>query len=239
MRDIALARLNEEDSFAAVEYLAQQPDPAAAVSVFAELVRYLYWQQKDIHRVIVMAQAGIQFGLTTALAQDAYDGNLAAKLRSSAKGLAYDLGSFTWPGWDEPGIILTEEHRRFGREAARVNLRLAHTLKKGDLPLSRACWLLGAHALAAGEMEMAQTHFAEAIRHAQTAGAGEETLLCEGYACLTSLLTTSEAAKLSDFRAIQERLTSTKEGAGFATQLQTAWKVFAPHAAESDQSEVH
>jgi len=70
------------------------------------------------------------------------------RLRSTAKGLAYDVGSLTWPGWEEPGIDPTPEDLAFGRECARLNLRLAIELKKPALKISMAYWLVGADALA-------------------------------------------------------------------------------------------
>ena len=228
MRDTALRFLYEQDTFAAIEYLSGLPDPVATVRLYSDLVHHLYWEKKDTHRMIVMAQAGIQYGLTAAKACDAQDTDRAGELRGIAKGLAYDLGSFTWPGWDEPGIEIAEAHLRFGLEAAQVNLRLAQELSKGDLPLSRAYWLLGAHFLAIGEKESATARFADATRHAQAAGADAEALLGAGYQCLVSVLASPDDATLRDnLIASQRQLAAMEKGAGLAEQLQTAWKVFA------------
>src|SRR5690348_9280901 len=102
MWDTALRALEEQDTFAAIEYLCRQTDTAAAATAFVELVRHLYWKQKDICRTVWIAQAGIQYALTSE-ALEAQDAEEAVQLRGIAKGLAYDLGSFTWPGWDEAG----------------------------------------------------------------------------------------------------------------------------------------
>ena len=81
------------------------------------------------------------------------------KLRSSAKALAYDIGSFTWPGWEEPRISPTADELAAGRDCARLNLRLAIELQKPPERVSMAHWLLGAHALAARDFDLAEKEF--------------------------------------------------------------------------------
>lgn len=230
MRDRALQILEKKGTFETIEFLAAQADPLIATSAFLEVVRHLYWKRKDIQRTVVMAQAGIQFGLTAAIALRDEEAGRAGEIRSAAKALAYDLGSFTWPGWDEPGIEIDAASLAFGREAARLNLRLAQELKKGPLPLSRAFWLVGAHDLARGEWESAIHHFAEAKRGAETAGAAVEVRLAEGYEYLAAALSMPDGSQaVASLQRVQEELMTMQEGgADCAAQLQTAWKVFGP-----------
>src|SRR5579871_4413511 len=123
LRDTALEYLKQQDFAAAIDYLNRQPDPLAACSAYADLVRHLYWQQKDLPGVVMMAQAGIQYGTAAAEEIGPEDSDPWKELLSIVKGLAYDLGSFTWPGWDEPGITITPADLNTGREAAKTNLR--------------------------------------------------------------------------------------------------------------------
>ncbi|MCW3098043.1 MAG: hypothetical protein JWL77_3661 [Chthonomonadaceae bacterium] len=228
MRDTTLQLLDEQGVFGVIEFLAARPDPLIATRTFAEVVGHLYWKQKDMHRTVVMAQAGIQFGLTAAIAASHHAPDRAMEIRSVVKGLAYDLGSFTWPGWNEPGIGISAAYLTFGSEAARLNLRFAHDLNKGDLPISRAFWLVGAHCLSSGEFEVAARHFTSAETHAQTAGASEEALLNKGYGCLAAaLLTPQEAGNEGPLVRILAQLSETSDGADLAAQLQTAWIVLA------------
>lgn len=230
MRDRALQILAEQGEFEVIEFLAAQPDSLAVTRAFLEIVRHLYWKQKDIHRTVVMAQAGIQFGLTAAITVSGEESERAGEIRSAAKALAYDLGSFTWPGWDEPGMELSAAYIRFGHEAARLNLRLAQELQKGPLPLSRAFWLVGAHDLVRGERESAIQRFAEAKRGAETAGAAVEVRLAEGYEYLAVALSAPDSSQaVAALQRVQEELATIPDGgADCAAQLQTAWKVFGP-----------
>jgi hypothetical protein len=228
MQDTTLQLLDEQGVFGVIEFLAARPDPLAATRTFAEAVGHLYWKQKDIHRTVVMAQAGIQFGLIAAAAASHIDTERAVEIRGVVKGLAFNLASFTWPGWDEPGMEISAAYLAFGREAAALNLRLAHELNKGDLPVSRAFWLVGAHCLTSREFEAAARHFMSAETHAQTAGASEEALLNKGYGCLAAaMLTPQEAGNEGPLVRILAQLSETSDGAGLAAQLQTAWTVLA------------
>jgi hypothetical protein len=227
MRDTILQLLDEHGTYSVIESLAAQPDSLAATRTFFEVVGNLYWKQKDIYRTVVMAQAGIQFGLTAAVTASSHDPELANEIRGVAKGLAFNLASFTWPGWDEPGIEINPTYLPLGREAAALNLRLAHELNKGDLPVSRAYWLVGAHCLSAGAFQEAADHFTTARTYTDKTEANGESLLCDGYRCLALALLTPQAADNNGpFQHICTQLQEIPNGAELATQLQTAWTVF-------------
>ena len=195
----------------------------------------LHWcaRQKDDCGVCIttLRELGADTSITdasgkTALSLDAQDAEKAKELRSAAKRLAYDLGSFTWPGWDEPGIELSAAYLAFGREAAQLNLRLAHELDKGALPISRANWLLGAHCLAAREFQEAARYFAEAHADA-TAGSNDEALLNQRYRALAmALLLPNDLGSRDLLLRLQEQLAQTPKEKGLTAQLQTAARVF-------------
>ena len=171
---------------------------------------------KDIPAVILIARMGIQHGLTAAVIET--DPVRNAALRSAAKALAYDLASFTWPGWDEPGVALGPNDLRIGLDAARTNLRLAIELEKGLLPLSRAHWLLGAHLLSALDTASSLPHFEEAASAAAAADSPAEALLARGFAALAS----GPEAGLQD---VLTRLRALPDGDSFAAQIETARRV--------------
>jgi hypothetical protein len=179
MIDTALTYLVEVDTFTAIEYLDQQDDPLTVANVYSTLVMRLYWEDKNLPAVVAIARAGIQYGLTAAAM--ASDHDLAMEIKSVAKEVAYNLASFTWPGWDEPGMIISQSDVAIGLDAAKTNLRLADELKKGDLPLSRAYWMLGRHYLASGHLDKAKACFAKAENFAIAASAEADRLLAQGF----------------------------------------------------------
>src|SRR4051794_31454663 len=116
--DDVLTRVASEDTYTAIEQLAAMRDPPAAAQCYADAVVDAYWKRKDLPTVVAVARAGIQFTLTTALFTAAPD--QVEKLRSTAKAIAYNLASFTWPGWDEAGIVCTPADLAAGFDAAKA-----------------------------------------------------------------------------------------------------------------------
>lgn len=225
MLETALNALYEQDSYAAITYLNRQSDPLAVVQAYDEIVRELYWKRKDLQALLLLAPAGIQYGVTVAQAMN--EEEQAYKVRSAAKGIAYNLASFTWPGWNEPGIVLTAAHLTVGLDAARANLRFAKELQKDDLPMARAYWMLAAHQMAAGDREAAHRNFAESARLARAAGVAGEELLAEGFVAMVDALSSSRRASgIEALDAVHARLAALENGHFFRDQLNTAWIVF-------------
>jgi hypothetical protein len=150
------------DFFAAVEQIQRSGTAVEIADRYASLLKDLYWKQHDLPSVVAIGRAGILYclgqSLIAGLSPDAIQ-----RLRSTAKGLAYDVGSFTWPGWEEPGIQPTPDDLTTGRQCARLNLRLAIELNKPAEKVSMAHWLVGAHALANHDADSAVSAFRSAL----------------------------------------------------------------------------
>jgi tetratricopeptide (TPR) repeat protein len=179
---VKAAALEAED---AVTYLNGLDDAVLATRVYPHLVRHLYWKKKDIDGVVTIARGGMGFCVDRAEKAEPAE---RTRLMGVAKTLAYDLGSFTWPGWGVEGMEILPEHLEAGRRAARFNLKLAHELEKGPDKLSYAHWLLGAQLLAAGEYPRALESFEQAKKKAQEAKDSAGATMCEGYAGMTLVL---------------------------------------------------
>jgi len=202
-------------------------DPLLGTRVFGDLQNQLYWKWKNVQLASAMGREGLERGLREAEALDAVDKERADKLRAAAKGLAFDLGSFNWPGWDEPGIALHEEDIAAGFDAAKINLRLALDLNKPDLPLSRAHWLVGAYELATGDLVAAARNFTMAAERANCAGEPAEAMLNRGYALIaTQLANPDDGQPREEYASLRGQLETEKDGDAFVSQLETALKVF-------------
>ena len=184
---------------------------------YSEAMRHAYWEDKDLAGATAIAFAGISRLLAEARGADS---TRAEALRSGAKQLTYDLASFTWPGWDEPGIIVTPPEMRAGFAAARANLRMAQELEKGDVALARAHWILGAHQLAAGHPDEGQASFQAAAGLARRANEPAEAALAQAYEALAAVAQDpSRAARLDEVLA---ELAGIEGGAALAEQVTTA-----------------
>ena len=231
MLDQSLDLLAQSDTFALIEFLDQQEGHLKIAGTYDELVRHLYWKEKNVPDMVALARAGIQYCLTSGTAVAEEDVELALQLRSKAKTIAYNLASYTWSGWDEPGINLDETDRRFGLEAAQINLRLALELDKGDMRISRAHWMVGAQLLSAGGRSKARESFQLASIYASRAQEETDDLLARSYSLFVDLLEDPENASLQQALAqVKRQLERVEHGQMFVGQLETAWQVFSVSA---------
>ena len=125
-------------------------------------MRDLYWKDKDLAASLEQA-AG-------ALALESAAREAGEEALGKVKTISYNVASFAWPGWAEPGIEITQEQAEIGMRAARLNIELGEELARPALPMSRGHWMLGGHLLTVGKSVDAARHFHEAVRLAEEAG---------------------------------------------------------------------
>jgi hypothetical protein len=227
MVEQALHCLEEADTFTAIEFLNQQPDPLLVAEAYDDLVKDLYWERRNIPQVIAMSRAGIQYCFDQAEKVAASDWETAYSLRSAAKRLTFNLASFTWPGWNEAHIVLEPPHVAEGLDAARLNLRLALELDKGDLALSRAYWMLAGHLLAVKAAAGAEANFRRAAMYAERAGARADQLLSLAFAALANwILEPRENGRRQTYEKARAALAGLEDGDAYQQQLDGAQAVF-------------
>ena len=190
-----LNALEERDAEAAKRFVEGEPDPKRVLAMYHGAIRHLYWSAKDIATLVDIGRRAIDFG---------------ASHPDALKPIAYDIGSFCWPGWDEPGITIDEATFAFGAQAANLNLALAIQLSR---PLSNAQWLVGAYHLAARRTTEAVASF----ERARDLADDEATkLLATGYIAIAH----GESFATDELEALPD-------GTDLVAQLRTAERVFA------------
>lgn len=236
LADEAIRRLRAGESPQAAGLLTSE-GAAVGCDAYAQVVLDLYWKHKDLRWSRLFADSGIRFAMIWAFAAGK-DEKAAARFRSAAKAMAYNIASFSWPGWDEPGITITPDDVAAGVGEARLNLELARELEKGDIALSRAHWLVGAMQLAQGEREEALASFREAQRHADaSAQSSADAALCRAYVALAErLIDPADAARAAAFEAARAELASAEHGAELVAQIDMAWRVFGPGGSWAQKS---
>jgi hypothetical protein len=222
----AFALFEKENTYSAALYLAKQPDSLLATQVFGDLMSHLYWKKANLPAALAIGRAGIQFGLDAAEREQGSDPKRAGEIRGAVKALAYDVASFTWPGWgDLPGEMhIGASELAWGMEAAKLNLKLADELRKNETALARGSWMLGAHYLAIAEYDEALFRFQVSVDHyTKVKEQGGELLLAQGFIHVTALLKNPGDKKVRiSLDRIETRLKGIKEGALFINQLETA-----------------
>lgn len=155
------------------------------------------------------------------------DPETAIKIRKFARGVAYNIAAFTWPGWGDTGPI-SEEDQKLGFSAARVGLEYS---KAAEDITSNILWINGAHALAAQEFNLAVQHFEAALEVSQTE---IDKLMQAGWIALCRLLESPSDQFEEAFETAFNNLeTNDHEYAEFfAEQLTTAREIFADQKAD-------
>ena len=143
--------IERNDSYGAIEMIQGKGDYKEIAQRYEYLVRDLYWQEKSVEAIVPVARAGIQYCLTKASELAEKDSAAAHKMVDYAKIISYNLSSFTWPGWDEKDIVITDEALVAGLEAAMLNVRLVDRLGGKPGQMSNSYWAIGAQYLAMKE----------------------------------------------------------------------------------------
>lgn len=225
MKNKAIEILTEQGAKAAVDFLNAQTEALKTAQAYNEVVRHAYWQMYDLDATVTLAKNGIAYAAQQAKGADEAQ---AAELNDQVKAMAYNLASFTWPGWDEDWIEdIPAEYLKLGLDAAHTNVHLAQELEKGDLALSRAYWMLAAQQIAAKDYAQAAQNFDTAIEYAEKAKAHSDVLLSHGFVHVTALIQTPEDEEaLSGLEAIKAELVKLEHGESFVQQLEAALRVF-------------
>lgn len=220
----------EQDLFAASDFVLGLGEPQKVAAAFENLLLDCYHEVKSIAQVLHFGSAGVHFCLASALALDGKDNAAAKEIRYAAKRMATNVASFTWPGWDEPGIAISPEQMRQGLMFARYGVRQLHELDPTAAQMAFTYWFLGAQLLADGQYAEA-LHVFEAAR-ASNLEAGDdpdERLMLEGYIVLAKLLAGQASCGEDTFSGAVAALRSrgTEDAQFYAQQLITARAVFA------------
>lgn len=219
--------LESGDSYQAADYIESQGTESEVVRVYDDVTTSLYRQKKDVSRMLLLGRMAIRYCLDKAKKADGHDKQFADKLRTVAKVTAYNISVNAWPGWQEEGIVVTSSDSIVALDAARLNLRLALELKKPDLAVGNAYWLLGAQEMVQGEFEKSYDSFTKAATKFQTAKNPEYQQMALGYVAIAKSANGEHGGAQKLARAIESLGKIGNEDAKFfASQLNDVSKFF-------------
>ena len=225
MKDKLLKSIKKKGAGIAIQQLNRQTDVLHALVTYDELVRDLYWQEKNLPASITLAQAAIEHALQQSELTD--NTELADDYRAKAKAISYNLASYTWPGWNESGIVINEDEIQIGLKAAEKNLELAISLNRDPLGRAYAHWMLGAQHIAAKDLPSAKAAFAQSAALAAEVEEKSAVLLANGFGALVDMLSLpQDAAAKKQYAEIKSELEQVEYGDEYIQQLHNAWKVF-------------
>lgn len=222
MHEMILGLLKSADTFAAAEEVQKDGSSVEVAKRYEQLVLNLYWKAKDLPAVVIMSHFGLSYCLT-----NARQGDHATWLLDSAKKIAYNLASFCWPGWDEPGITISEGDIQIGSDAAKLNLRLAIELNRPPLGMSMAYWMLGGYALVFRDFRAAAARFTQGIELAGKAQDEGQVSSNEGFLALSRIGQNDPSGEAEFARVLEQlEIQNTDDSKEYARQLRVARRVF-------------
>ncbi len=194
----------------------------------AMLMRYLRDERKE---ALFVPVAKLQLAyLDQAAARSAdNDPDRAKEIRRFARGVAFNIASFTWPGWGDWPEPISEARQQLGLIAAQRALELA---KQVDDVKSNTWWMLGAHQLNSQYYDAAIESFEQAKKLAAN---DFYRSMHSAWQTLTNALMSPTSEKLADLDAAITALRTAdrKDAEFFADQLQAARLVYLDDADEN------
>lgn len=178
---------------------------------------------------------GKQLGTYLLLARSVFESAIEGAARSKsaedrnaylfvAKMTAFNIASFTWPGWNEGEI--EENDREVGYQFSRLHMKISEQL---DLPPDKranACWIGAAHEMAAKNYAVARSLFSRAKVLGEESDNEETALMNQGWLLVIDILQGDIEAR-SELKELHGRLTKLGEdGKFYAGQYDDALKVF-------------
>lgn len=219
----------ERDLFAASEYVFGLGDESKIVDAFFNLVLDCYWKAKSIDQVLHFGHAGIHYCLSRAAVHDDNDAAAAKNCRVKARWMANNVVSFTWPGWNEPGVTISPEQMRHGLAFARYSVRQLYELELDARQCANTYWYLGIQLIAHKQYDEALKVFEKARDYTKEQGDHPDKLTeLEGQIGLTRILNgekeVGEAAFGAAVTALKAR--DNEDAKFYAEQLVTTRAVF-------------
>lgn len=196
---------------------------------FREVAGALYWKRKSLAGSVWLSLE-VAGRLEAALREAG--GSPDERIVRPLAGTYYNLASFCWDGWDEPGIEITPQLLRTGQDAAMKALEVrcdpqCDGMKFGFTP-AMAHWMVGGFHLSVRDYASARRGFETAAELNDRAGAS--SLLERGYAHLADCLAApGDDTARQRFQAVLDELagrTDDNDAGFFREQLVTAERVF-------------
>lgn len=100
----------------AISQLEANPNPMEAAVAFSELSKQTYRQLRNVSSMVALGNAGVHFALLKAASST--NSADAEQFKKYAKILAFNTAANCWPGWDEDGIDITNDHLQAGLKLA-------------------------------------------------------------------------------------------------------------------------
>ena len=204
-------------------------DPLSAIAGYAEQIRSLYRNERDIPQMLACGKEGIAHHLKLADALAEGQPELALKLKAAAKALAFNVAANCWPGWGDEGVSIDDAHIEEAIPLAELSTKLVEELGLGPQQLGTGFWLVGALHLAAGRRSAALSAFETSHRAFAANGDTLETQLVDGYVAIANGASEEGAAPRLHGVVSALKQAGSDKAKFFRAELETAERILGEH----------
>ena len=215
---------------AAAQKLESAGDPVQVALLYADAAQAIYNERKDVSKMLALGGKGVDYTMRKATELAVSEPDKSKKLKEIAKVMTFNLSANTWPGWDDPGVLITAEHIKEGLGFAETSKQLVEELRFGPDQVGNAYWMIGAQHLACGRAGEAHAALQRAKGAFAEAADNDSIAMIRGYCALADKIDPAKRneANTELHRVYAELDESGNESAQFYKgQLETADKVFA------------
>jgi hypothetical protein len=219
----------DEGIDAAARQLEGADDPIQVAHGYAGAARAIYRERKDVPKMLALGRQGYDYAIRKAAEIAASAPETSNKLKEMAKTMAFNLAANTWPGWDDPGVVILPEHIDEGLNFAEKSKQLVEELHLGPNRVGTSYWMIGAHHLARRRSDEAHSALQRAKQAYAEAGDNDSVAMIRGYCALADKIDPAKRDEAeAELRRVYDDLNrSGSKGALFyKRQLETADKVF-------------
>jgi len=216
--------------------LIQENGVLPALRIMNDVGAELYTDEKDLMGALQWLDTCIQFGMALSVGMK----DPARKdVLSEVKAAAFHMGSYCWIGWGEPEIKISDSEKRLGLQMAMLNMSLAHELRKPDLVVGRAEWLMGALVMSFGIYPTAGAHFQRAAELLLRSGEDFEGQYNQALmACCTHIWEHKGRFVETDLDRVIEKHLQGEVDQFYTRQLRTAMHALKPTCAGAGRAAV-
>lgn len=222
-----LSEANRHGPAAAVDALLRLR-PREAIDACRTLVAHLVNEEHDVATAILVGWAGATHAQRLAQEAPTLHG-LNREFTEHARSLFFTLGSLLWPGWGNRDTELDATAKSIGLVCSRRALALTEELAAPEMVRARAHWLVGVHAMFAGDYEGSRSELVAAVRVARDVGSSAEMQLLRAYLLMAQAAAHPDDPEIPyELERFCHAFEQEPETGPFAGQLRTAWSVLAP-----------
>ncbi len=215
------------DLFAAQNVIEEAESAQIVVDRYSGVIKLLYRDHKDVAGMLTLGALGVAFCLREARSHE-NSSDESRSLLDAAKRMSFNIAANCWPGWNDEGVEISDDHIRTGLGFARLSRRLVEELELDGDQVGNGYWIVGALQLSLGEFDAALAALADSKAAFGQLSDPAQALMADAYIALTKRLDPASESNDEELKSAVQTLRGldNEDATFFVDQVETARAVF-------------